>query len=127
MEIAVHPLLKPYQWQNRLVVIFSPDGSDEAYTSQQKELLAAERGLKERDLLLFYVFADRVLLPNQTTLGAKEAQSLRAHYIIPEKETVSLLIGKDGSEKLRSRDLLTTERLFVTIDAMPMRQSEIKN
>jgi len=35
-----------------------------------------------------------------------------------------VLIGKDGGEKLRSAQPITAERLFATIDAMPMRQSE---
>ena len=127
LDMSVHPLLSSYQWQNRLLLIFSPEGEDEAYTLQLKELMAKERGLQERDLLLFHVFNDRVLMPNEAYLGKAEAQSLRKHFIIPDKETVTLLLGKDGTEKLRSRELLTTQRLFMTIDAMPMRQEELKN
>jgi hypothetical protein len=60
MDSTVHPLLVSYQWQNRLILIFSA-------------------GIE------------------------------------------------DGGEKLRSRELLTSKRLFQTIDAMPMRQDEMKN
>lgn len=127
MDIAVHPLFSSYQWQNRLLLIFSPEGENETYRLQLKEFVAKERGLQERDLLLFQVFNDRVLLPNDAYLGKAEALSLRKHFIIPDKETVTLLLGKDGTEKLRSRELLTTQRLFMTIDAMPMRQEELKN
>lgn len=122
----MHPLLKNYQWQNRLLLVFSPQGEDRSYKLQLDEFRAAQAGLQERDLLVFHIFDDRVLLPDQTRLGASEARSLRAHYVIPDKETVILLIGKDGAEKLRSRELLTTQRLFATIDAMPMRQQEME-
>lgn len=126
MQIAAHPLLSGYQWQNRLLLVFSPQEEDRSYKLQLDELGAAQAGLQERHLLVFHIFDDRALLPDQTLLGAPEARSLRAHYAIPEKETVVLLIGKDGKEKLRSRELLTTQRLFATIDAMPMRQQEIR-
>ncbi len=127
MEISVHPLLSSYQWQNRLLLIFSPKGEDQAFTLQVEELLAKQKELQERDLLLFYIYEDRVILPDETVLGSIDAQNLRQHYMMPEKETATLLIGKDGTEKLRSRDLLTTQRLFSTIDAMPMRQRESRN
>ncbi len=38
-----------------------------------------------------------------------------------------ILVGKDGSEKLRSQNLLTTEKLFALIDSMPMRRGEMRN
>ena len=77
-------------------------------------------------LVLFHIFANRVLLPDQTYLGEAEARSLRLYFMIPDKEMVVLFLGKDGTEKLRSRDLLTAHRLLLTIDAMPLRQQELK-
>lgn len=127
MTSTVHPLLATYQWQNRLILIFSPGAEDSLYLHQLEELQAAGKGLQERDLLVFHIFPDRVLLPNGTYLGEAEAQSLREHFTIPGQEMVALLMGKDGGEKLRSRELLTTKRLFQTIDAMPMRQNEMEN
>ncbi|EMR02900.1 hypothetical protein ADICEAN_01938 [Cesiribacter andamanensis AMV16] len=82
--------------------------------------------MKERHLLVLHIFPDQVLLPNGIALGEEQAQSLRNHFIIPAKESVTLLIGKDGTEKLRSREVLSSERLFLTLDAMPMRQQEMQ-
>lgn len=121
-----HPLLCSYQWKNRILIIFSQEQDKEFYHQQLQELLAHEKSLYERDLVIFHVFSDRVLLPDQSYVGQAEANSLRLHFIIPEKETVVLLLGKDGTEKLRSRDMLTAKRLMLTIDAMPTRQQEIR-
>ena len=125
MQIPSHDLLSRYQWKNRILIIFSQEQDDEHYHQQMQELLGQEKALSERDLVLFHVFSDRVLLPDQSYAGQAEAQSLRLHFFISEKETVVLLLGKDGTEKLRSRDILTAERLMLTIDAMPTRQREL--
>lgn len=124
MYIPAHPLLSRYKWDHRLLLLFSPWEEDEKYRLQLSELHKYQAGLWERDLLLFHVFPHKLVLPDGSSLDPSEAGSLRRHFIIPEKETVSLLIGKDGAEKLRSRDLLTAERLFLTIDALPMRRRD---
>jgi hypothetical protein len=37
-----------------------------------------------------------------------------------------ILIGKDGGVKKRKTELMSTDGLFAIVDAMPMRQSEMK-
>lgn len=125
MSFNRHPILDPYIWHNRLLLIFMPDEAHEAYQVQVKELKGKEKSMAERDILVFSIFNEQVKLPDGQVLSAEEARSLRESFIIPAKESVVLLIGKDGTEKLRSRDLITARRLFLTIDAMPMRNQEI--
>ncbi|MGI4806175.1 MAG: DUF4174 domain-containing protein [Janthinobacterium lividum] len=36
------------------------------------------------------------------------------------------MIGKDGGEKLRSNQAVSLEKLYNTIDDMPMRKNEMK-
>jgi hypothetical protein len=126
MQTDQNPLLKSYLWQNRLLLIFSPHDQTELYREQLAELKGQERGMQERDLLVLHVFPDYIILPGGVRLEEEQAQSLRNHFIISKTETLSLLIGKDGTEKLRSRDLLSSQRLFLTLDAMPMRQQEMQ-
>lgn len=126
MPTTPHPLLKSYQWQNRLLLVFTPEEEDELYRQQLKEFNRQEKALKERDLLILRVYPAHVVLPNGVELDEQQAQSLREAFIIPPDETVTLLIGKDGTEKLRSKELMTLQRLFLTIDAMPMRQQEMR-
>lgn len=122
----LHHYLAPYQWENRLVLIFSPNENQRLYRAQLLEFQENESGMQERDLLLIRIFKDRAISANSKTLNEETAHSLRRHFQIPDGETVVLLIGKDGSEKLRSKELLTTRRLFKTIDAMPMRIQEMR-
>jgi hypothetical protein len=49
------------------------------------------------------------------------------NFNIGQSNFYAILIGKDGSEKLRSASAIDTEKLFGTIDAMPMRRQEMKN
>lgn len=126
MQTDQNPLLKSHLWNNRLLILFTPTDDTELYQEQLNELKGQERGMKERDLLILHVFTDHILLPDGVVLDEEQAQSLRNHFIISKKETVTLLIGKDGTEKLRSRDLLNSQRLFLTLDAMPMRQQEMR-
>jgi Domain of unknown function (DUF4174) len=51
---------------------------------------------------------------------------LAKRFHIKSGEFTVLLIGRDGGEKYRTHEPVTTKRLFGTIDAMPMRQSEIQ-
>ena len=37
-----------------------------------------------------------------------------------------ILVGKDGTEKLRAHHVVSAQALFALIDAMPMRQREMR-
>jgi len=55
----------------------------------------------------------------------EQAAARRRFHVRPNDFTV-ILIGKDGGEKLRSHQPISLETLRSTIDAMPMRQQEMK-
>jgi hypothetical protein len=55
----------------------------------------------------------------------EQAAARRRFHIAPSSFTV-ILLGKDGGEKLRSTKPLTLQKLRDTIDAMPMRQEEMR-
>ena len=52
---------------------------------------------------------------------------LAKRYHVKSGQFTVLLIGRDGGEKYRTHEPVTTKKLFGIIDAMPMRQSEIRN
>ncbi|MGI4802498.1 MAG: DUF4174 domain-containing protein [Janthinobacterium lividum] len=85
--------------QPRRLYIYAPTASDPALIQQRHLVDAARPGLAERDLVLIEIIGKR-----------------------PHFEAV--LVGKDGGEKLRAATPLTPERLFETIDAMPLRLQE---
>jgi hypothetical protein len=84
----------------RLLVISAPNVDHTVYREQAATLRPAWSGLVERDFVL------------ETRFGA------------PAFSVV--LIGKDGGEKLRRSTPLAPEELFAIVDAMPMRQAEVR-
>lgn len=52
---------------------------------------------------------------------------LAKRYHIKSGQFPVMLIGRDGGEKYRTHEPVTTKKLFDIVDAMPMRQSEIQN
>lgn len=50
---------------------------------------------------------------------------LRSDFDISPSDFVVLLIGKDGDEKYRSDEFISSKKLFNEIDSMPMRKIEM--
>lgn len=100
------------QWQNKrqLVVFGAPQSK---LVQQQLAIWNKEaKGMAEREL-------EVVMATNQPSLYQK--------YKIADKEAfVVVLVGKDGGEKMRATKPVTTAELFGIIDAMPMRQWEMR-
>ena len=104
-QMGTAPLAK-----HRMVLVFGNNSTlvKEQFSALQKD----SSGLAERDLIV-----------KQVKPGDKLYQTY--DIIIDESFTV-ILIGKDGGEKYRSASLLTASRLFAMVDAMPMRQAEMR-
>lgn len=54
------------------------------------------------------------------------ARTLRQRLGLVGNDFRALLVGKDGHIAMRSEEPLTADTLFRTIDAMPMRQNEMR-
>ena len=106
--------LHQYQWKNRILLIFAPTEADTAYQQQRQLLEASAAEVKERDLIVLPV------------VEAAANQDLRTQFNIANGAFAVILIGKDGGEKARFERVISAAQLFAIIDAMPMRQSEMK-
>ncbi|QJD98052.1 DUF4174 domain-containing protein [Mucilaginibacter robiniae] len=99
--------------KKRFILLFA-DNSSNKYLQEQLQILQSDKpSLKERDLEIKTYFASH----DQALFNTK---SIKANFTF-------LLIGKDGGEKLRSTKPIALAKLFGTIDAMPMRQDEMKH
>ncbi len=65
--------------------------------------------------------------PTSLQLSAAEAAAVRRRFGIAPTEFAVILLGKDGGEKLRSKKPIPIGKLDSTIDAMPMRQDEMRS
>lgn len=94
----------------RTVLIF---GNNETLLQQQFQALQKDSiGLVERNVIV--------------TLVKPGDHLYKLYQVVSAEPFTVILIGKDGGEKYRSTSILTTGKLFVMIDAMPMRRAEVQ-
>ena len=100
MKLLLLILLSVFQISStkRVLDIYAKDKSDKSYKEQIKVLAADPKGRQERDLIIKEHFGS-------------------THFRIT-------LTGKDGGEKYSSKSVMTLEKLYGLIDAMPMRKYE---
>ena len=119
---------------HRVLLVFALSATAPKYQQQIDQLQHHAAEFKNRDLILMPVLSQAADPYASETLGqlplatpsAPEQQALRSRFhIAPDNFTV-VLIGKDGGEKLRQSQPITIDTLTRTIDAMPMRQQEMR-
>jgi hypothetical protein len=120
--------------RNRVLLIFTPTELDTRFNRQLEAFNHHEAELMSRDLVLIPL----VQQPGPANLSpvlrnmrpplvqADEQITFRKRFHISPNDFVMILIGKDGTEKLRSSTTITAARLNKTIDAMPGRQDEMR-
>lgn len=115
---SVAALLKASRWQKRVLLLYAPTAADLELRQQRELLRAAAPELEARQLLV------RELIGS--ALPAADARYLTQQLGVAPGGFAVLLIGKDGGVKTRATQPLAPARLFATIDAMPMRQQEMR-
>ncbi len=141
---ATHPATHPamdsmtafalgnYRWSHRPLLIFAPH-EGERLTEQRRHLDAVKAGLAERDVLVVEIIGvdtgqatDARGDADPVSLVAEDVKSLRTQYDVLLGDFALILIGKDGGEKRRDDKPTALAALFEQIDAMPMRQDELR-
>lgn len=119
------PFLDQYRWRSRVLLAFAP-GADDPLLARQRRILAdAAAGAGERDLVTVEVVGGAVrAAPGSESAGPEAAAALRRRFAAPADRFTAVLVGKDGGAKLTSVKPIPADRLFATIDAMPMRRRE---
>jgi hypothetical protein len=118
--------LDGYQWKNRIILVFAPSSDSDAYKRQMQEFEGQEDGILDRDLIILELFEDGESRWGDTSLSERVASRMRRQLDVGAGEFVLILIGKDGTVKLRSNNPVDTSKLFGLIDTMPMRQEEMR-
>ncbi len=119
--------LDQYKWKNRIILLGSPSASDPELVQQLGLLSGKDRALAERDLIIIQLLSKSPSLMEGEILSQMSAEKIRSRFEILKKGFEILLIGKDGTVKLRSDKPVSSEDLFALIDSMPMRKREMRN
>lgn len=107
--------LKEMLWNKRVIITFSNAQSNPERLS-----------LKNQIDQLHCEFKYRHLVHIDLIKGSDEYEKLSRQYLTSENEFTLLLLGKDGEIKLMTSRLSLVD-VFSVIDAMPMRQREVRN
>jgi hypothetical protein len=118
--------LSQFQWKNRLLFLFSPKRDHPFFDILHKSLTSRQAEVADRDLVIFEILESGPSSINTNSLDPQTAQSLRDKFDIARSEFTVILIGKDGGIKLNRQDQTRLEDVFALIDAMPMRQEEMR-
>jgi hypothetical protein len=118
--------LRAYQWKKRLILIFAPSTKSESYKAQAEMLRGHTEGMLDRDLIVAEVFEAESSRCGEAVLSSDSVLGLREKFSVGPGQFQVLLIGKDGTVKLRSSRPVSILELFSLIDAMPMRQEEMR-
>jgi len=125
--------LEAHQWEHRLLLVFAPTATAESLAAQGARFEGYDPGFRDRDLRLLTLRgpADGTIraAPGATSrpLTAASAERLYDRFDVPAGAYRVVLVGKDGTEKRRNAEPVTARSIFDTIDAMPMRQREMRD
>lgn len=123
--------LEKHKWTNRVLIVKTVDAESNKYQEQIKEFTNSPEELIDRKLILYKIVNNDFTLTNYKNSAFNSSGKISgklAKNILDAKEIFEvILIGLDGGIKIQQTKILTKEHLFNTIDAMPMRQNEMKN
>lgn len=117
--------LNEYRWKNRLVLIFAPSIEDSFYLKQKSEFKGKVAELKDRDIIMIELLEAGISTIAEIPLNSEQQSFLRKKFEVID-DFVFILIGKDGTVKLRANEPVSSEDLFSLIDRMPMRKEEMR-
>lgn len=122
-----NPLSK-YQWDNRVLIIYSNDDGENKLQEQKSKYTLSKDEYNERDLLIFHLSDNQFHNLTEKLSEGISISALKTFLSIKkEDEFKVVLVGKDGRIKLKSEQVISNQKLFSTIDAMPMRRNEMRD
>ncbi|MCC5829342.1 MAG: DUF4174 domain-containing protein [Phycisphaeraceae bacterium] len=118
--------MEQFKWEYRPVIVFAPEVDEDRLSAQMNRLAEAEAGLIERDILVVPVIGPVAAVQRDgQAIAYRVGDVLRRRFGVDRKAFAVVLVGKDGQGKRIDREVVDAAELFETIDAMPMRRTEM--
>ncbi|TMM56115.1 DUF4174 domain-containing protein [Maribacter algarum] len=117
--------LDSYQWKNRVILLKDTDLNSDWLQAQLKRLKSNAQQLLEREVVLFLV-NNKGVYDGMLTKTELQADSIITKYGLSDFEGL-VLIGKDGTTKLKEEFIVHTSEIIELIDSMPMRKTEMSD
>ncbi len=127
LKFAAAQVLEPHLWNDRVILLFTSSRQQDALQQQLSILTEEAEEVTARDLVIYTILPDEGEMPGGRSLSPEKARSLYHTYgITPGTGFIFMLIGKDGTEKMRKKEPVSARELFSLIDSMPMRKAEMR-
>ncbi|MBD2472749.1 DUF4174 domain-containing protein [Nostoc sp. FACHB-145] len=118
--------LSSQKWQNRVLLVFAPSVNNRTYQQQMQLFNQHQNGFTDRDLVLVQVLATDKSYANGQLIDESSAANLRNRFGVEQQNFRVILVGKDGGVKRSDTTPVEVKAIFEQIDAMPMRQQEMR-
>ncbi|MEH1962281.1 MAG: DUF4174 domain-containing protein [Nostoc sp.] len=126
--------LSSQKWKNRVLLVFAPSVDNQSYQQQMQLFNQHQNGFQDRDLVLVQVlatdksYANGQLIDESSAAKLRVGEARRRHRFGVDKENFRvILVGKDGGVKRSDTTPVPATAIFEQIDAMPMRQQEMRS
>ncbi len=119
--------LSTFRWQQRVLIVFAISAADPRVATFEQAIAPVACELDDRDLVVGFSFRDGESRLGDRALPDAEAHALRQMQPSAANDFAVILVGKDGGVKARYADVPSLEEIFVLIDGMPMRRSEMRS
>lgn len=119
----------------RPLLVFAPSDFNGMFLQQAHLFAGGSYELHQRQVLFVPIVERQANKSTPELLSGSDRADLtpsgvisaRKEFHISAGEFTVVLVGKDGGEKFRSHAPVTIEKLETLIDAMPMRQQEVRD
>ena len=118
--------LSDYRWERRPLLVFAPADTDPRLMETLSRIEATRCEFVGRDMVLGQILTAGTSTLDGEAIDADDRQRLVNQFGIGADAFTVLLIGKDGSEKLRLTGVPDLQAIYSVIDGMPMRKGEMR-
>ncbi|MFN4762271.1 DUF4174 domain-containing protein [Gillisia sp. Q332] len=118
--------LSVHRWENRLLILLTEDTEDINYKKQLEELSNCREGITDRKLIVYQSTRDNFRNGQLSEGEWKNSPDIYKKYKGNKPGFQVLLIGLDGGVKMDQAEMISCEKIFGTIDSMPMRKAEMR-
>ena len=118
--------LDKYRWKNRLVLIFARSSEESSYLKQKSEFERKTEEINDRNIIVIELLREGGSKIAAVSLNHEQQSFLRRKFDVPVNDFEFILIGKDGTVKLRTKKPVLSRELFGLIDSMPIRKEEMR-
>ena len=111
-----------YLWKNSPLIMYAPSPDNIAYHYVKKTLSARFDRIIDRHMVIIEIFKTSIVRTEGKSDSRLNAESPRRLYLTENCRLEVVLIGKNGSLKLRQISILNLDEIYSVIDSMTMRQ-----